>query len=80
MQLQFYPKLIEFLGYFPFEIDTAVLGGKIKEYRYTNGLSYKELGKLVSVDPTTIRGWELGRNILSEKTRKVIMDLLNQKM
>lgn len=33
-QFRSYPKVIEFLGYFPLEIDTTTLGGRIKECRY----------------------------------------------
>ena len=29
-----YPKIIKFLGYFPFEIDTKTLGGKIWFFKY----------------------------------------------
>lgn len=59
-QVHLYPKVIEFLGYFPFEIDTSTLGGKLNEYRFRNGLSQKNLGKLLGVDGTTICDWERG--------------------
>ena len=66
-QLRLYPKLIDFLGYFPFEIDTSTLGGKIKEYRYKNGLSRKKLGVIIGVDASTIGGWEENEYRPSEK-------------
>ena len=57
-QVHLYPKVIEFLGYFPFDIDTSTLGGKIKEYRFRKGLSQKNLGKELGVDGTTVSDWE----------------------
>jgi|GEM_PF-581550 len=57
-QIGYYKKLIEFLEFFPFEIDTSTEGGKIREYRYRNGLSCKELGDLIGVHQTTIMDWE----------------------
>ena len=37
--VSYYPKIIQFLGYVPFEVDTSTLGGQIKLYRYLHGLS-----------------------------------------
>jgi DNA-binding XRE family transcriptional regulator len=62
-QIQFYPILIDFLGYFPFTIDTTTVAGKLKEYRYRNGLSQKKLGKILGVDATTVGAWENGTTI-----------------
>lgn len=78
LQIQFYHKLIEFLGYFPFEIDTTTVAGKIKKYRYVNGFIYKEVGKLLGVNASTIRSWELKKNVpcksTLEKLEKLITD------
>jgi len=46
-QIHLYPKVIEFLRYFPLEIDTSTFGGNIKKYRYRHGLSHKVLGKVL---------------------------------
>ena len=56
-----YPKIIEFLGYFPFEIDTSTLGGKIKKYRFQHGLSQEKIGHFLNVDEGTIRPYENGK-------------------
>jgi DNA-binding XRE family transcriptional regulator len=56
-QIKFYPKIIKFLGYIPFEIDTQDFAGKIKMYRYLNGLSYKKMGNIIGVDGSTIGEW-----------------------
>ncbi|WP_147322808.1 transcriptional regulator [Emticicia sp. C21] len=53
-----YPKLIEVLGFLPFEIDTSTLGGKIIVYRYIKGLSRKKFSNLLGVDESTLKTWE----------------------
>ena len=51
-----YPRILAFLGYYPFESET--LGGKIKKYRFTHGLTTPEFGKLVGVAGCTVSSWE----------------------
>jgi transcriptional regulator with XRE-family HTH domain len=53
-----YPKIIAFLGYYPFNHETESLGGKIRKYRYTHGLSLAEFGKLVGAAGCTLSTWE----------------------
>ena len=57
-QIHFYPKIIEFLGYFPFDIDTSTLGGKIKRYRYMKGVSQEQLAKELGVNESTVFHFE----------------------
>jgi transcriptional regulator with XRE-family HTH domain len=75
-QIQYYPKVIEFLGYFPFKIDTSTLGDKLNEYRLKNGLSQKKVGKLLGVDESTICGWEGNENTPLEKHLKKLLELV----
>lgn len=75
-QIHSYLKVIEFLGYFPFDIDASTLGGKIKECRFKNGLSHKKIGKLLGVDGATICAWERNENIPLEKHLKKLLELL----
>lgn len=35
---------------------------RIKDLRYSKRLTQKDLAKLLNVKPTTVSGWELGRN------------------
>lgn len=58
-QIKFFPHIINFLGYLPFEVDKSTLAGKLKAHRYTNGLSQKQLGKILKVNGATICSWEL---------------------
>jgi DNA-binding transcriptional regulator YiaG len=62
-----YPKLIEVLGFLPFNVDTSTLGGKIIAYRYTKGLSRKKLSQLLGVDESTLRNWEANTHIPCQK-------------
>lgn len=57
-QIQYYPKIIQFLGYNPFPVNTETLGGRIHKYRIEHGLSHKKFGKLIGIDASTIRSWE----------------------
>lgn len=61
-QIQFFPSIINFLGYLPFEVNLNTLSGKLKAYRHLNGLSQKQLGKFLGVDGTTVCSWELEEN------------------
>ncbi len=60
-QVNYFPRIIEFLGFLPFEFGTSTFTGKLKAYRFRNGLSHKRLGKILNVDATTIRAWESGK-------------------
>ena len=71
-QIQYYPKLIEFLGYNPFPIKTDTLGGRIKKYRIENGLSHKKLGEKIGVDASTISAWEENEHIPNAKKMKIL--------
>lgn len=57
-EMKYMPNIIDFLGYFPFEIDTSTLGGQIKKYRYYHGLSQEELAKLLEINESTIFHYE----------------------
>ena len=59
-QIQCYPKIMKFLGYTPFSVDTSTLTGRMKRFRMENGISQENLGKLVGVNESTIFSWENG--------------------
>ncbi len=59
--VSYYPRIIEFLGFLPFEFDTSTFVGRLKTYRLIKGLSHRQLGKVLNVDATTIWGWESGK-------------------
>ena len=57
-QVTHYPKIIQFLGYVPFDVDRSTLGGQIKLYRYLNGLSQKKLALKLEINQSTILDYE----------------------
>ena len=71
-QINYYPLIIEFLGYFPLHIDLSTIHGKIKAYRYRNGLSYKRFGKVLSVDAGPVGLWENEKRTPSKEKIKII--------
>jgi DNA-binding transcriptional regulator YiaG len=75
-QIQHFPKIIEFLGYYPLEKDTETLGARIKTYRYKHGLSHKELGKLLRVHGSTIGSWETNDRIPSKEKLRFLNQFL----
>jgi len=70
------PKIIEFLGYVPFELSNKSMGEKIMAYRKEHGLSQRKLAKLLFVDQTTIRNWERMKYKPSKKLLKSISEIL----
>jgi DNA-binding transcriptional regulator YiaG len=68
-----YPKIIAFLGYYPFDHETESLGGKIKKYRFMHGLSLADFGKLVGMVGSTVSTWE--RNKAKPIKAEVFMKL-----
>lgn len=75
-QIQFFPKIVQFLGYNPFEIGNQTLGEKIKAYRLKNGLSHRKLGKIFEVDASTIGAWESGQSVPRITAYKKLKTLL----
>jgi transcriptional regulator with XRE-family HTH domain len=52
------PKVIQFLGYLPFQAQAETLGEKIVNSRRLSGITQKELAKRLGVDPSTLARWE----------------------
>jgi len=48
--LRHMPKIIEFLGYVPFECPEDMIG-RLRYFDLVNGLSYERLGELMGRDP-----------------------------
>lgn len=74
----FYPKITEFLGYFPFEIDTSTLGGRIKRYRYLNGMSQEKLAEKLGVNESTVCDYENNQHKPLPGTFKKLQPLLDR--
>jgi len=76
-QIHLLPKIIEFLGYVPFDFQKETFGDRIIAYRKEHGLSQRKLSKLLSVDQTTIRDWERNKHkpsrVLLEKVSQILL-------
>lgn len=71
-----YPAIINFLGYFPFEQETESLGGKIKLYRFKNGLTQDQFGEFLTTDRSTVSQWENNKCIPIPCTKEKILELI----
>ena len=78
-QINYYPSIIEFLGYMPFEFDMSSIMGKIKAYRHEHGLSQKQFAKLFGIDTSTVHLWENGECTPSKEKLKKLELLLTIK-
>ena len=70
------PKIIEFLGYAPFECPDDPVG-KLRYFKKVKGLSYERLGKLMLRDPEQLTDWLSGRIKPCKRNLKQIMRFLN---
>ena len=71
------PKIIQFLGYVPFELPKETMSDKMITYRKVHGLTQRKLAELLSVDETTIRDWENCKHKPSKKLLKRINNIMN---
>lgn len=60
--LRFIPRIIEFLGYVPYDAQSETLGERIVAARKLLGLSQEELARRLGIDPGTLGHWERGEH------------------
>lgn len=75
-QVKYYPKIIAFLAYFPFDIRPLTLAQKITHYRYWHGLTQEELAQILNVNESTVFRYEKGGFIHSKKVLKKLAVLI----
>jgi transcriptional regulator with XRE-family HTH domain len=75
--IEFYPGIIEFLEYMPFYIDTSTVGGKVRDYRFRNGLSLEQLAQKIPIGSATIFRLENGKGLPNKKTRKALRKIMD---
>ncbi|MGH8003797.1 MAG: helix-turn-helix domain-containing protein [Limisphaerales bacterium] len=62
-KFRFFPAIIQFLGYNPNPVDpNQPLNIRLQSSRLQQGLSLKQLGKLLKLNESTIRKLEIGRS------------------
>ena len=71
------PKVIEFLGYVPFEKNPETLGEKIVYNRRLKGMTQKELARQIGVDPTTLARWERRNRVPALVYQKNLYDFFS---
>jgi DNA-binding transcriptional regulator YiaG len=71
--------IIKMIGYNPVEIDISTFSGRIINYRYINGMSPKEFGKLIPADPSTVLDWEKRKHLPSKKKRLKIEAIIKER-
>jgi transcriptional regulator with XRE-family HTH domain len=74
--LQYYHRIIEFLGYAPYNATEMSLGENIIAKRWLIGLSQKKLARRLKVDPSTLGKWEKGYSKPSRRYKKRLINLL----
>jgi DNA-binding XRE family transcriptional regulator len=74
--IDFYPAIISFLGYIPFEFDKSKLSDRLREYRFLNGLSQEVLGKKIGIGGATIHRIEQGKSKMNNKTTKALKTII----
>jgi transcriptional regulator with XRE-family HTH domain len=65
-----YPKIIQFLGYFPVSVDTSTFGGKVIKYRYLKGLTQAEFAREFTIDESMVSRYENNKNAPKKGTIK----------
>jgi DNA-binding XRE family transcriptional regulator len=75
--IEFYPAIVDFLGYFPFTIDHSTLAGKVKKYRFQHGLGQEAFGKVMNVAGATIYRLENNIGMPHSRLLKKVRMLMN---
>jgi transcriptional regulator with XRE-family HTH domain len=91
--IKYIPKIIEFLGYVPFDTATLSIGEEIVIYRRLLGLSQKKLAHKLGIDPCTLSKWErnkrqppekfldeIERSCLKKKTTRLYICILTKRI
>ena len=76
--LQSLPKIIEFLGYCPYEPSLPMFQ-RLVIWRSYNGLSQETMAKLIDIDPSTLSRLERGKTI-SPKKQKASILIIKQRL
>ena len=74
-QVQWYPRIFDYLGYYPFTYETDSIAGKLLQVRYCNGWSCKRYAEILGCDTATVRRWELGKSAVHIRVHELITRL-----
>jgi len=71
-QVQFYPAIIAFLGFYPFSHDTRTIAGKLQQLINCNGWTRAACAKTLQLDSGTIKRILKGKRTMTPKIVSVI--------
>jgi transcriptional regulator with XRE-family HTH domain len=77
-QVQHYPAIILFLGYYPFVHEPESFAGSLRRYRYSKGYSYEAAGNEFGVNASTVRGWEQSLYVPAKRTQSIVEAHINK--
>ncbi len=78
-EIRFMPKIVDFLGYVPFECPDNPIG-KLRYFKLIKGLSYERLGILMGKDPEQLTDWLSGRIMPCERNINFVIDFLDNQL
>lgn len=76
---KYFPKIIQFLGYNPFQPDTTI-SGKVKMCCILKGVSKLELSHLLGLDVRRLKDWEDGISKPKPEVQKRLRQILRESM
>jgi len=68
--LKFIPKIIDFIGYLPYDVSSLTFCHRIKRIRQSLGMTGRKLAKELRIHPDTLYSWEKGEHKPSRKLWK----------
>ena len=72
------PKIIEFLGYVPFECPDDLLG-RLRYFKTVNGMSFERLGAAMQRDPEQLIDWLSGRKQPCKRNLLFLKNFIDKK-
>ena len=78
--VRYIPKIIQFLGNVPTNLQPESFREKILYYRKLRGLNLENLAKYLGIDPGTLANWEKGKRQPSPRSLEKLNVFFNEKM
>jgi transcriptional regulator with XRE-family HTH domain len=71
-KVSFYPRIIAFLGYYPFDHETGTIAGKLQQLINCNGWNHKQAANTLGIDAGTVKRILRGERTMTKKIVNVI--------
>jgi len=72
-QVRYYPAIISFPGYYPFDHETVSVGGKLRQLLYCNGWNHIQCAKALGIDGGTVKRILKGKRTFKEKSKNIVL-------